>query len=311
MCADGDRLGSRAGEVVETGIELARDVPVIDAHTHLFPPELVTDRSTHLDRDAWFADLFSSPKILMVTVEAMIESMDSAGIQRSIVCGWPWKDPILCREHNDFLAEACRRYPDRLSWLAIVNPATRGADAEIGRCVDEGAVGVGELNADAQRFSWDVPSPLMLMVDACMALGIPMLMHCSEPVGHRYPGKGTATPDKILTFLKAAPELSVIAAHWGGGLPFYELMPEVASLTRNVVYDSAASTYLYGFEVFPIVERLAGTDRILFASDYPVLRPRPFLRKIRESGITSRGAPGILSGNAQRVFGLSAKGNGR
>lgn len=304
----GDSLGSEPGEA---GVEPAPYVPVIDAHTHLFPPGLVTDRSTHLDRDAWFAELFSSPRILMVTVEAMLESMDSAGIQHSVICGWPWKDPVLCREHNDFLAEACRRHPERLSWLAIVNPAVRGADAEIARSIAEGAVGVGELNADAQHFSWDEPSRLMPMVDACVSLGVPMLMHCSEPVGHPYPGKGTATLERVLTFLEAAPELSVIAAHWGGGLPFYELMPEVARLTRNVVYDSAASTYLYGFDVFPIVERLAGADRILFASDYPVLRPRPFLRKVRESGITPRGTPGILSGNAQRVFGLSDRGNAR
>jgi len=307
----GDTLGSEAAEAGESLIEPALALPVIDAHTHLFPPELVTDRSTHLDRDAWFAELFSSPKILMVTVEAMLESMDAAGIHHSVVCGWPWKDPVLCREHNEFLAEACRRHPNRLSWLAIVNPAVHGAEAEIGRCVAEGAVGVGELNADAQHFSWDEPSPLLPMVDACVSLGVPLLMHCSEPVGHRYPGKGTATPDRILAFLQAAPDLSVIAAHWGGGLPFYELMPEVAKLTRNVVYDSAASTYLYGFEVFPIVERLAGADRILFASDYPVLRPRPFLRKVRESGITSLGAPGMLGGNALRVFGLSVKGHGR
>ncbi len=289
--------------------EQAKASPVIDAHTHLFPAELVTDRTTHLDRDAWFGELFASPKILMVTVEAMLNSMDAAGIQRSIVCGWPWRDPELCREHNDFLAHACCQHPDRLSWLAIVNPGIPGADAEIARCSALGAVGVGELNADAQDFAWDDPTPLMPMVEACVSLDMPLLMHCSEPVGHAYPGKGTATPDRILTFLRAAPELSVIAAHWGGGLPFYELMPEVAELTRNVVYDSAASTYLYGFGVFPTVQRLVGADRILFASDYPVLKQRPFLRKVRDCGITDDAAERILCGNASRIFGLAPEGH--
>jgi len=293
----------------ERSLEPAKAIPVIDAHTHLFPAELVTDRSTHLDRDAWFGELFTSPKILMVTVEAMLSSMDAAGIQRSVVCGWPWRDPELCREHNDFLAHACLQHPDRLSWLAIVNPGTAAADAEIARCAASGAVGIGELNADAQDFTWDDPAALMPVVEACVSLDIPMLMHCSEPVGHSYPGKGSATPERVLTFLRAAPELSVIAAHWGGGLPFYELMPEVAELTRNVVYDSAASTYLYGFDVFPVVQRLVGDDRILFASDYPVLKQRPFLRKVRECGITDDAARRILSGNASRVFGLDREGS--
>lgn len=289
--------------------------PVIDAHTHLFPAELVTDRTTHLDRDAWFGELFASPQILMVTIEAMLESMDAASIRRSVVCGWPWRDPALCREHNDFLADACRRYPDRLSWLAIVNPGVRNAAAEIERCVDLGAVGIGELNADAQNFAWEDTGPLMAVVDACVSLDIPMLMHCSEPVGHPYPGKGTATPDRVLAFLREAPELTVIAAHWGGGLPFYELMPEVAELTRNVVYDSAASTYLYRFDVFSAVQRLVGTDRILFASDYPVLKQRPFLtkvgRKVREIGIDDAAVDRILGGNASRIFGLDREGHGR
>ncbi len=295
------------GEGQKAGIVPAS--PVIDAHTHLFPAELVTDRSARLNRDAWFGELFASPRILMVTVEAMLTSMDAAGVERSVVCGWPWKDPELCREHNDFLAEACRQNPDRLSWLAIVNPAHPSASAEIKRCVDQGAVGVGELNADAQDFTWDHPEPLMPVVEACVSLDIPVLMHCSEPVGHPYPGKGTATPERILTFLSAAPDLSVIAAHWGGGLPFYELMPEVANLTRNVIYDSAASTYLYGFDVFPVVERLVGADRILFASDYPVLKQRPFLRKVRDSGITDAAAEQVLRKNAQRVFRLPQEGH--
>lgn len=293
----------------EPSDEPTKASPVIDAHTHLFPAELVTDRTTHLDRDAWFGELFASPKILMVTVESMLNSMDAAGIQRSVVCGWPWRDPELCREHNDFLAHACIQYPDRLSWLAIVNPGIRGAAAEIARCAALGAVGIGELNADAQDFAWDDPTLLMPMVEACVAWRMPLLMHCSEPVGHQYPGKGTATPDRILAFLRTAPELSVIAAHWGGGLPFYELMPEVAELTRNVVYDSAASTYLYGSDVFSAVQGLVGPDRILFASDYPVLKQRPFLQKVRNSGITDDAADRILCGNASRVFGLAPEGH--
>lgn len=302
-------MRSGAGSSERDGANATPTFPIVDAHTHLFPADLVTDRSAHLDRDAWFGELFASPTILMVTVEAMLESMDAAGIERSVVCGWPWKDPGLCREHNDFLAEACRRHPERLSWLAIVNPATPSADTEIARCVAEGAVGIGELNADAQDFAWDDPGPLKPVIEACGTLNVPLLMHCSEPVGHAYPGKGTATPERILAFLREAPDVSVIAAHWGGGLPFYELMPEVAALTRNVVYDSAASTYLYGFDVFPIVERLVGADRVLFASDYPVLKQRPFLRKVRESGITDDSARRMLSGNARRIFGLPPEGS--
>lgn len=109
------------------------------------------------------------------------------------------------------------------------------------------------------------------------------MLHTTEPVGHVYPGKGTATPDRLVTFLEAFPELRVVAAHWGGGLPFYELMPEVARVASRVVYDSAASTYLYRFEVFRTVLDLIGPDRVMFASDYPVLRQDRFLRRVEQT----------------------------
>ncbi|MGC4192435.1 MAG: amidohydrolase family protein [Thermomicrobiales bacterium] len=278
--------------------------PVIDAHTHLFPEEVVRDRSRFLVRDPWFGETFGHPKATTALVPELIASMDTAAIARSVVCGWPWRDQGLCRMHNDDLARVGKTHPERISWLGIVNPAHPGAAAEVARCVELGAVGIGELNADGQDFAWERPHDLAHFAEACIALDVPVLIHTSEPVGHRYPGKGTATVAKLVPFLEAFPALRVVMAHWGGGLPFYELMPEVAAAARNVVYDSAASTYLYRFDIFPVVERLVGAGRILFGSDFPVLKQRGFLRRTRESGLPQPAWAGVLHDNAVRTFHL-------
>lgn len=278
---------------------------MIDAHTHLFPAEIVADRTAFLERDGWFGALYAAPTIVMVSPEEMIASMDEAGIAVSVICGWPWRDPGLCRTHNDYLAAVHARYPERLAWLAIVNPRDPDCADEIARCARLGAVGVGELNADAQGFAWHDPAPLGNMIEACRALGMPLLIHCSEPVGHHYPGKGTATPDKVLRFLEAWPDIRVVAAHWGGGLPFYEMMPEIAGLTENVVYDSAASTYLYTRNIFPVVERLVGSRRIVFGSDYPLLNQKRFLARTMASGLGEGVRGDVLGGTAARVFKLT------
>lgn len=284
---------------------------VIDAHTHLFPPEIVRDRTLHLDRDVWFGELFASPRIVLVTPDDLITSMDDAGIEMSVVCGWPWRDMGHCREHNDFLADVQKMHPDRIAWLATVNPASTSAPNEIERAIHRGAAGIGELNADAQGFDWENTNDLADTMDTCVRAGVPVLIHCTEPVGHAYPGKGAAIPAKILQFLEANPELRVVAAHWGGGLPFYELMPEVAELTRNVVYDSAASTFLYRFEIFPVVERLLGQARIVFGTDYPLLKQRAFLNKTLASGMPESALPDVLGGAARRVFGIGQGGENR
>ncbi len=281
---------------------------VIDAHTHLFPDEVISGRQRFLDRDEWFGVAFGHPAAKTASADELIASMDRAGIARSVVCGWPWRDPGICRMHNDFLAEIGRAHPDRLSWLGIVNPIDRDAAAEAARCEKLGAVGFGELNADGQGFEWDKPHHLRSFAEACMSLDVPVLIHTSEPVGHLYPGKGHATPDTLLAFFAVYPELKVVAAHWGGGLPFYELMPEIARLTQNVVYDTAASSYLYGFEIFPIVERLVGSGRILFGSDYPVLKQRGFLERVTQSGLSLKAWRGVMHDNAARVFRLPSGG---
>ncbi len=279
----------------------------IDAHVHIFSPEIVADREPFLAADGWFGQLYAKPTARLATADDLIGSMDAAGIEISVVCGFPWRDAGRCDDQNAVMAEAARRFPHRIRWLAIVNPALPGAAGRAADWLATGASGVGELNADAQGFALDDPRALPAIAEVTRAAGKPLLLHTSEPVGHRYPGKGSATPDRILSALELLPATPVVLAHWGGGLPFYELMPEVHALTRHVVYDSAASTYLYRFDIFRTVVGLAGADRVMFATDYPVLRQTRFLERVQELERDEQVAGAILSGNARRVFGIATE----
>ena len=80
-------------------------------------------------------------------------------------------------------------------------------------------------------------------------------------------------------------------------------MPEVGLAMRNVSYDSAASTYLYRHDIFDVVTRIVGPERVLWGSDYPVLGQRRFLQKAREALPEVMVEP-VLGGNAARVYGL-------
>jgi predicted TIM-barrel fold metal-dependent hydrolase len=233
--------------------------------------------------------------------------MDAAGVAEAVMCGWPWADLGLCREHNDYLADAARASRGRLVWLGTVAPAWPGAAEEVERCLALGAAGIGELNADAQGFDLAEPHTLAELTAMLTAAKRPLLLHASEPVGHGYSGKGTATPDRLLTFIAANQELPVVLAHWGGGLPFYELMPEVAALTRDVVYDTAASSYLYQPAVFRTVLDTIGLERVLWASDHPVLDMKRFLRRtLRSARLLPEELGPVLGDNARRVYQIAA-----
>ena len=278
---------------------------IVDFHTHIFSPAVARERERYANQSAWFAELYQSPRARLASAEDLIEAMEGEGVDRAVICGFGWSDLSLCSEQNDYILESVSRYPDRLLGLASVQPrAGQAAVAELERCIRGGLRGVGELMPDSQGYSLGDLAVLAPVVEATISLNAFVLLHVSEPVGHLYPGKGTAFPQAVYRFVQGFPQLTVVCAHWGGGLPFYELMPEVAEAASNVYYDTAASPYLYRPQVFPAVTSIVGAHKVLFATDFPLIRPASLLKQIRAQELPEEDLKLILGGNAARLLGL-------
>lgn len=278
---------------------------IIDSHTHMFPPRLREKPSNASEKEVSFSLMFGHGRSRMADPESMLEEMDAAGVDMAVLCPFPWFTMEHCAENNDYLLEISAAHPDRFSAFAAINPRHgKQALEEARRCLEAGALGLGELHAQPQGFD---PTDLELMaplVDVARELDAPLLIHVNEPVGHVYPGKGPVTPGEIYRFITAFPGLKLILPHWGGGLPFYELMPEVAEACAGVYYDSAASPYLYRGEIYRLAAQAAGGHKILFATDYPLLS---YDRTLADARAGIGGGPleeAILGGNAARLFGL-------
>jgi len=284
-------------------------VNVIDVHTHIFPREMATNRASLAERDGWFAALYGDPRAAMASAEDLLAEMDHSGVQVSAVCAFGWADQGLCVEHNAYLLEMGRRYPGRLLPFVAVQPrAGRGAVAEVERCAALGAAGIGELMPDGQGFSLDAEEAMAPVVEAALAHGLPIMSHASEPVGHMYPGKGTVCPDVLYRFAIRFPRSTLIAAHWGGGLPFYEHMPEVAHALANVYYDTAASPFLYRAGIFTSAVAAAGAKKILFGSDFALIGQRRFLDHVhKKGGLDAATLAQVLGGNAARLLHLKER----
>jgi predicted TIM-barrel fold metal-dependent hydrolase len=241
----------------------------------------------------------------MSTAEDLIEAMNQTQVSKAVVMGMGWANREVAREANDYILESASKYPERLIGFCSVNPAW-GAEAmlEVERCARGGAKGIGELHPDTQDFDITQPADLAPLMAWAKGQGIPVVVHSSEPVGHQYPGKGATTPEKLFRFIENFPDNTIICAHWGGGLPFYELMPEVPEVLKNVYYDMAASPFLYGPQVVDTVAGLVGPDKILFGTDYPLIKPQRMLRYLEASGISPEAQSAIRHGNAARLLGL-------
>ena len=279
----------------------------IDAHVHIFPPEIVADRERFSVRDPFFGALYASPRSRLATAEDLVAELDASGFDRAIAVGWGWQTNELCRMHNDYLIEAVHRFPDRITGFAAFQPTTGDSGiVETERALDGGLSGVGELMPHGQDYRLDDIDRMRPIAELAIAREVPILTHSSEPVGHIYPGKGDVVPDRLLTFITAFPGLKVIAAHWGGGLPFYALMPEVKRAITNVWFDSAASPYLYDPRIYRIVRDLVGIDRILFGSDFRLLPIARCAAQVEALGLPEIERDAILGLNAAQLLKLAA-----
>jgi len=276
---------------------------IIDFHTHVFPPRVKQKRGQYVDRDPCFALLYAKKEAKIATAEELIESMDRASVDVSVVVNFGWITHELCVETNDYILESIARYPKRLIGFVTVQPQSLDAAiAEIERCAQAGARGIGEMRPDMQLLDLEDESIISPFMDTIEKHRLIFLTHASEPVGHDYPGKGIITPDVLYPFLTRHSGITIVCAHWGGGLPFYALMPEVKKALPNVYFDTAASPFLYQPRIYTLVSELIGADKILFGSDYPLLPQTRLLQEINSAPLTEEEKNLIAGENARKLL---------
>ncbi len=276
---------------------------IIDCHTHIFPEEVRKERASFCKRDEGFSFIYKDPKARMAGAEDLIASMDESGIDRSVICGFPWSQPDLCSFHNQYLMASASRYPNRLiPFISLLFSNPNWSLGELDRNLKGGAKGVGEIAFYGDEMSAQDIYSIKPTLSQMEKQGVPLLLHTNETIGHSYPGKGKTPLGRFYELILSFPNLLVILAHWGGGLPFYELMPEVAKGMANVYYDTAASPFLYSRTIYAIVSEIVGAERILFGTDFPLISPGRYFKELEGSSLSKQDREKILGLNFSRLI---------
>lgn len=269
-------------------------------------------------------------------VDATIAAMDRCGIALTALSindpGPEWfadDAPAVARTANDFIAAAVQRHPSRLFGLCTLPllhmPA---ALAELDRCVHElGMRGILLYTNLAGRFP-DEPEFRPLFARAA-ELRLPILLHPAKPVTldavkayEMTSGLGNMFEDTIALarlimsgVLDELPDLQLVCPHLGGALPYLigRLDHQTQVLKRGPKLRAAPSEYLrrVWFDIVsPLPEAmrfacdLLGTERLLFASDYPWVQPEVILHAFDSLALPPAPRDAILHGNARRLFRL-------
>ncbi len=278
---------------------------IVDFHTHIFPQEIRRNRERYFPSEYTFELLYKSPKSKLIGAKELVTTMVEQGIDRSVVFGFPWKNSETFKMHNDYVIESIIRYPNQLIGFGCFDMFHSEVSVEAERCLDSGLSGIGELAFYESGIDEAALRKLDPVMEVCLKRDYPVLIHTNEPVGHNYPGKTANTLSQIYQLIRRFSDNTIVLAHWGGGIFFFNLMKkEVKESLRNVYFDIAASPFLYDPLVYRIAIQTIGAEKILFGSDFPLIIPARYFKEFEKVGLSKAEKESICGDNAARLLKL-------
>ena len=167
-------------------------MPVLDCHTHIFPPEAIRRRERIAGDDKGFAAIYGDGRARMVDAEGLAEYMDREGVDPAAAGCFPFRDASLLRLANDYVLDAAKKDRRIMPFILVDRYDEAKALDEARRCFELGAAGVGEIAWYDAPFGASERKNLDALAAYMEQTGMALLMHLNEPVGHRYPGKTEA-----------------------------------------------------------------------------------------------------------------------
>ena len=302
-------------------------------------------RPTSYGRFEWAADgeeytkQYLPPSVteMAYPADALVAEMDYAGVDMALLHRTPYLGI-----GNEFVADCCRRFPDRLQGLAHIEEWTIRSDPdEAVAKLEEAINGMGlhgvqllpdHLPLYGQKEDWEGPD-FKPFWDAAATLDIPVFI---TPGYSSLATRGWAQTDAVVarllqlrSFVERYPDMRVVLTHglsWrvfldGDGLSVPdEVFAALPLDSPNFYLQLMFAIYLGGMwdypmlEVRPTIEQLAervGVDRLVWGTDMPMVMRfytyRQNLEHIRVCAdfLGKHEMEMILGGNMARLMGLA------
>ena len=186
---------------------------MIDFHTHILPNQVDKIINTY-GNDEVFKEMFDESKETS-DFSKLLKNMSKHNISKSVILGYGWTNFEVLKMSNDYNLD-CSKNNKQLIPFCSVNPKfEKRSNDELERCISLGAKGIGEIHPSVQKLEMTDYKIWKDTMQIALNSNLPISIHCSEPVGHIYPGKGNVELNKIYEFIKLFPDNKIILSHWG------------------------------------------------------------------------------------------------
>lgn len=276
---------------------------IVDVHTHLYSPTLAP--SLWIEAMARYGSTISGKSSDFVveriredwfdeTGDRLIEDMDAAGIDKSIVLALDYglyagvDDEVSLVRRYELFSSVVRRHSDRLVLFGGIDPRRPDSVRFVKRAVNEwGIKGVKLWTPTGVYPNEPYCYPLY---STCEELGLPIVVH----TGQEIPPLQSESGRPILVSKPSSdfPGVTFVLAH--AGMAWWEEAANLAWHHPNVYLDIAywQLKYLRDPRLFArelgSLQSLAGRNKVFFGTDWPALRrvkrvePRDWIQVIRE-----------------------------
>jgi uncharacterized protein len=266
-----------------------KDMKIIDFHTHAFPNELAARAVPALEAEA------DIEAVLDGTVTSLLESMDRAGIERSVVASIATKPaqfgPIL--EWSRGLAASHR---GRLVPFPSVHPEDPDAVEHVRNIAESGFRGI-KLHPYYQHFSIG-DRKVDPILSAVAEAGLVLLLHTGFDIA--FPHDRIADPARVSRIINRHPNLTLVTSHFGAWKDWDEA--ERLILGKPVYMDISASVEFMGAERARRFLLEHPAEYLLFGSDSPWDGQASLVERILDMDLPRDRLELLLYKNAERLL---------
>ncbi|MFB6360514.1 MAG: amidohydrolase family protein [Halobacteriales archaeon] len=254
------------------------DTPIIDTHAHQPTATFLEEAGGEMMADA--ARKFGSD-LETWDYEEMIREYRQAGIGRAVLLGWDAEtntgNPRVPNEH---VAEVRDEHPDFFIGFGSVDPHKNDCIETARRVVEDLDLSGFKFQQIAQGFDPSDPAhePLWETIEA---LGVPVVFHGgSSTLGAGAPGgRGLqikhGNPMLIDDVAARHPEMPILIAH--PAFPWEREQLAICQQKGNVYMDLSGWLPRYIDEQVLHYTKTLLRDKVMFGTDYPMIRPETWL----------------------------------
>ena len=285
------------------------DYQAIDAVVNIWTSEALSHRPDWTD-EFFVGKVKGKHDSSGISLEKMLEGMDAAGIELAfLVAAKSGRVGLPGCYHMpaEVVSRAVDKYPNRFLGLIGIDPYT---GMEGVRALEDAVKNMGFIGAHLYPHWFELEpnhAKYYPFYSKCIELDIPIQMQVGQSLiySKQQRCRSVGRPIYLDDVACDLPELKLIGSHVG--IPWHDEMIAMSWKHENVFISTDAHSPKYWPDSVVRYVNSYGQDKVIFGSDFPVLRFQRTVEEIDQLDLKSEVRRKFMRDNVIRVYGLEGR----